>query len=101
MASFKRIAFVAADTTPAVTEAPTTSTIPGPQGWVATDLSGEPGPLAYPCCGSNWYGPASPPLPTDLADIADREPLAHPRFFEDVGKFVFERHLGFTLPGLG
>lgn len=57
------------DTAPVETVAPTT--LPGPQGWTPVDLEGEVGPLAYPCCGSNWYGTVSPALPPAGGTLAD------------------------------
>ena len=35
------------------------------------DSDGAAGPLAYPCCASNWYGAASPALPAPGATLAD------------------------------
>lgn len=57
-------------TTPAETVAPTT-TLPGPQGWTIISLDGEPGPIGYPCCGSNYWGEPSPPLSGSAATLAD------------------------------
>lgn len=58
------------DTTPVETTPPST-TLPGPQGWTPISTSGEVGPMAYPCCGANWYGTVSPPLPTTGSTLTD------------------------------
>ena len=57
------------ETTPVMTEAPTT--LPGPLGWSPVDMTGEPGPVGAPCCGANWYGVVSPALPAAGGTIAD------------------------------
>ena len=49
----------------------TTTTAPAPAGWAVIDSDGAAGPLAYPCCASNWYGAASPALPAPGATLAD------------------------------
>lgn len=68
---------------PPVTEAPTTTvpatdaprTTPAPEsptGWAAIDPSTVDGPLAFPCCASNWFGfTPSPALPASGAPLAD------------------------------
>jgi hypothetical protein len=53
-----------------VTAAPTTAA-PAPAGWTAIEPDAAVGPLAYPCCASNWYGVASPALPAPGTPLAD------------------------------
>ena len=61
----------APSTTPAETTAPTTMP-PAPAGWSTIDPATFDGPLAQPCCGSNWYGIApSPALPAAGEPLAD------------------------------
>ena len=73
------------DTTPAETVAPT-STLPGPQGWTAISLDGEPGPIAYPCCGSNYWGDPSPSLPTSASALADGRYVVRLAWADDPGQ---------------
>ncbi|HAP77871.1 MAG TPA: hypothetical protein DCR14_17535 [Acidimicrobiaceae bacterium] len=56
-------------TDPTTTPAPTT---PPTAGWSVIDASTVGAPLAFPCCGSNWYGGSvSPPLPAAGQPLAD------------------------------
>lgn len=68
-------------TAPPVTDAPTTvaetttspptTAAPTPAGWTFIDTATAQGPLAFPCCASNWFGVASPQLPAPGAALAD------------------------------
>jgi len=53
------------------TLAPATTAPPAPAGWTAIDPANTPGPLAFPCCASNWTGVASPALPSAGGTLAD------------------------------
>jgi len=63
-------------TTPAApTSAPaeptTTAAPPQAAGWSVIDPATAAGPLAYPCCASNFYGVASPAMPAPGTALAD------------------------------
>ena len=50
---------------------PTTDSVAS--GWTPVDTGSLSGVLAYPCCGSDWYGVPSPFLPADGAPLLDGE----------------------------
>ncbi|MEQ1700337.1 MAG: hypothetical protein ABMA25_09510 [Ilumatobacteraceae bacterium] len=61
----------ATNSTVAPTDAPTTTAAPATAGWTTIDPATTPGPGAFPCCASNWYGESSPALPAPGAALAD------------------------------
>jgi len=83
-----------ADTTPA-TEAPEvttassttalpTTTLPSvPRGWNPIAPEAITGQAAPPCCASNWYGTASPPLPTGATPLPDGDYFARMEWAAD------------------
>ena len=59
---------------PTPTDAATTTAAPapGPAGWATVDPSTLQGPLAFPCCASNWFSlTPSPALPGAGGTLAD------------------------------
>jgi hypothetical protein len=48
----------------------TTTTAPTSR-WIAIVPDAAIGPLAYPCCASNWFGVASPVLPSPGGTLVD------------------------------
>ncbi|MGB8858821.1 MAG: hypothetical protein WCC60_06175 [Ilumatobacteraceae bacterium] len=58
---------------PTTVPAESTTTVQGPAttGWTVIDPATAAGPLAFPCCASNWYGETSPALPAPGAALAD------------------------------
>ncbi len=62
-------------TTPST--APSTATsvadtsAPPQTGWQVVDIERVDGQVAPPCCGADWYGEPSPPLPADGAPLLD------------------------------
>lgn len=64
------------------TTAPPTTDAP-PVGWMSVEVSSLEGHLAYPCCGSDWYGVVSPPLPTDGGPLLDGDYFVRATWADD------------------
>ena len=65
-----------ATTLPPATTSPTDSTSTPTTtsevaGWQTIEVDEIDGQFAPPCCGSDWYGEPSPPLPADGAPLLD------------------------------
>lgn len=56
---------------PSTDAATTTTAAPAPAGWTSVDPATVPGPGAFPCCASNWYGVPSPALPAAGTPLPD------------------------------
>lgn len=52
-------------------ESTTTTAAQAAAGWTPVDPATLPGPLAFPCCASNWTGVASPALPAAGGTLPD------------------------------
>lgn len=61
----------AAETTTTVAATTTTAPAASGIGWTQVDPATLPGPLAFPCCASNWTGLPSPALPSAGGTLAD------------------------------